>query len=108
MVAYFSSKFTKQIHATFTASLLVICLVGTHWMGFPHSISHAHLQSQAESNSVLIDTPPSLNHSSDVCHLFDALTLAGFITPDSDIAIAFSFFTSQSSEWKDSFIAKDS
>jgi len=79
MPAYFSSKLTKQIHAAFTAALLVICLLGTHWVGFSHNISHAQHQGQSEFNSTLSDNSSSIKHSSDVCHLFDALTLAGFV-----------------------------
>ena len=79
MPAYFSSKLTKQIHAAFTAALLVICLLGTHWVGFSHNISHAQHHGQSEFDSTLSDNSSSLKHSSDVCHLFDALTLAGFV-----------------------------
>ena len=79
MVAYFSSKVRKQIYVAFTAILLVCCLLGTHWIGLSHSISHAgfHGSSLEVSKSSLVDK--SLSHSSDVCHLFDALSLAGFI-----------------------------
>ena len=79
MVAYFSSKFRKQIYVTFTAVLLVFCLLGTHWIGLSHSISHAgfHGSSLEVSKSSTVDQ--SLSHSSDVCHLFDALSLAGFV-----------------------------
>jgi hypothetical protein len=76
MVAYFSSKFTKQIHVAFTAAVLVFCLLGTHWIGLSHSISHAGVQNQVAKASTNIEK--SFNHSSDVCHLFDALSLAGF------------------------------
>lgn len=79
MSAYFSSKFTKQIHAILTAGLLVLCLLGTHWIGFSHSISHSQIQSHADVDSTSSDKQSSLSHSSDVCHLFDALTLAGFV-----------------------------
>ena len=79
MTAYFSSKLSKQIHAALMAALLVFCLLGTHWVGFSHSISHASLQSQTEIDSSQGDKQSSLKHSSDVCHLFDAHTLAGFV-----------------------------
>ena len=106
MVAYFSSKFKKQIYAAFTASLLVFCLLGSHWVGFSHSISHAHLQSQTEASPASVDAQPSLHHSSDVCHLFDALSLAGFIAQDSEIAIAISHFDNQSDRFDNSLIAQ--
>ncbi|QWE09531.1 hypothetical protein [Polynucleobacter ibericus] len=83
MPAYFSSKLIKQLQAAFAATLLVLCLLGTHWIGFSHSISHEQLQSQMEVGSTSSDKLPSLNHSSDVCHLFDALALAGFIASKS-------------------------
>ena len=79
MVAYFSSKFPKQYRAFFSSALLLICLLGTQWVGLNHSISHSN-QQQASIQKVAIDhQSASFNHSSDTCHLFDALTLAGFI-----------------------------
>ncbi|QWD61040.1 hypothetical protein [Polynucleobacter sp. MWH-UH35A] len=79
MVAYFSSKFKKQIFAAFTAALLVFCLLGTHWIGLSHSISHAGMQDLSLEIGKSNTSDKSLSHSSDVCHLFDALSLAGFI-----------------------------
>jgi hypothetical protein len=79
MVAYFYSKFTNKMKIAFAAGFLVFCLIGTHAIGFSHSISHAHLQSQAAVTSITAEGLPSLNHSADVCHLFDALTLAIFV-----------------------------
>ncbi|MBU3628320.1 hypothetical protein [Polynucleobacter sp. AP-Reno-20A-A9] len=79
MVAYFSSKFKKQIHAAFTAAVLVFCLLGTHWVGLSHSISHAGIKNQVAKANASTNIEKSFNHSSDVCHLFDALSLAGFV-----------------------------
>jgi len=79
MVAYFSSKLSKQIHAAFTVALLVFCLLGTHWIGLSHSISHGLSQSQTLESEATGQVDKSFSHSSDVCHLFDALSLAGFI-----------------------------
>ena len=79
MVAYFSSKFKKQIYAAFTATLLVLCLLGTHWIGLSHSISHAGFHGTSLEVSKSSSADKSLTHSSDVCHLFDALSLASFI-----------------------------
>jgi hypothetical protein len=84
MVAYFSSKFKKQIHAAFTAALLVFCLLGTHWIGLSHSISHAGIQNQVAKADASSNIEKSFNHSSDACHLFDALSLAGFV-PNSHV-----------------------
>ena len=83
MGAYFSSKFTKQIQAAFSMALLLFCLLGTHWIGFAHSISHAGLHSQSIEKCSASESVPSLTHSSDVCQLFDALTLASF-APSND------------------------
>jgi len=79
MVAYFSSKLTKQVHAAFAVALLMACMMGTHWIGFAHSISHASIQQQSISPSSADEFAPTSVHSSDICHLLDALTLAGFI-----------------------------
>jgi hypothetical protein len=100
MTAYFSSKFTKHIYAAFTAALLVFCLLGTHWIGYSHTISHAQLQSNTEVDPTPGDKHTSLNHSSDVCHLFDALTLAGFAVSKSLTHVAYSFlaFVSNSAD----------
>jgi hypothetical protein len=78
MIAYFSSKYMKRIQATFSVALLLFCLLGTHWIGFAHSISHAGLQSQSLNQCAASDSA-GITHSSDACHLFDALTLAGFV-----------------------------
>ena len=82
MVAYFSSKFKKQIQVALSIVLLAFCLLGTRWIGLSHSISHANFQSQTEISSTAVDATPSQKHNSDVCHLFDALTLAGFVATD--------------------------
>jgi len=79
MIAYFSSKLTKQMHATLTVALLVLCLLGTHWIGLSHSISHGISQSQTLESKLTNQIDKSFSHSSDICHLFDALSLAGFI-----------------------------
>jgi hypothetical protein len=79
MVAYFSSKYLKRFQAAFSIALLLFCLLGTHWIGFSHSISHAGLHSQSIEKCSADDSAAGITHSSDACHLFDALTLAGFV-----------------------------
>ena len=79
MVAHFSSKFFQQTKAALAVALVAICVLGTHWFGFAHSISHAGLQQHSINQSFADESAPVLNHSTDICHLFDALTLAGFI-----------------------------
>ncbi len=86
MVAYFSSKYLKRFQAAFSVALLLFCLLGTHWVGFSHSISHAGLHSQSIEQCSADDSVAGVTHSSDACHLFDALTLAGFVAAgDSDV-----------------------
>jgi len=80
MVAYFSSKFINRIQRAIALGLLVFCLLGTHWVGLNHSISHAQSSQSVELGSNEID--PLLQHGSASCHLFDALSLATFISPD--------------------------
>jgi len=95
MVAYFYSKFTNKMKIAFAATFLAFCLLGTHAIGFSHSISHAHLQSQSDIASITSDSLPSLSHNSDACHLFDALTLAGFISTNPIAVITYGGFTQQ-------------
>ncbi|OWS69434.1 hypothetical protein [Polynucleobacter campilacus] len=80
MVAYFPSKYPRRFSAAFSAALLVFCLVGTHWLGFAHSISHAGLSAQSISQCSATDSGTGITHGSDACHLYDALTLAGFVS----------------------------
>ena len=105
MSAYFSSKFTKQIQVALSVALLILCLLGTRWVGLSHHISHAHVHSQTEASSVAVDTFSSANHSSDVCHLFDALTLAGFIGSDPATSIVYNNVSEQSSTFNSAFIS---
>ena len=79
MVAYFSSKLLKQAQAALASALLLVCLLGTHWVGYAHGISHAAKDHQALSKSYAVENDTTLSHSTEICHLFDALSLAGFI-----------------------------
>ena len=81
MNACFSSKLKKQINATFVALLLAFCLPGTHSVGLNHSIYHLGIAKQSVCDNAAVASMPTAAHSSDICHLFDALTLAGFIPP---------------------------
>ncbi len=84
MVALFLSKFRKQFTGAIALSFLVLSLLGTHWLGFAHGIAHSGIHHQNIELSC-VDQAPTLGHGSVSCHLFDALTLAGFISsaPDS-------------------------
>jgi hypothetical protein len=86
MVAYFPSKYSKRLLAAFSVALLLFCLLGTHWVGFAHGISHAGLSNQSVDQCSAADSGAGITHSSDTCHLYDALTLAGFV-PVGDSAI---------------------
>ena len=84
MVAYFPSKYPRRLLAAFSVALLLFCLLGTHWVGFAHGISHAGLHSSniEQCSATDADTTAGVTHGSDACHLYDALTLAGFIASD--------------------------
>ena len=81
MIAHFSSKLNKQIHAVVVGLLLAFCMLGTHWVGLNHGISHLGLTKQSVCESATVASTPINAHNSDICHLFDALTLAGCIPP---------------------------
>jgi len=85
MIAYFSSRLTKQMYAAFSVAMLVFCLLGTHWVGLSHSVSHGISQSKTLESKATSQVDKSFSHSSDVCHLFDALSLAGFIPSSVDV-----------------------
>jgi hypothetical protein len=81
MIALFSSKLNKQVHAIVVAILLAFCLLGMHWVGLNHGVSHLGLTKQTVCESAAVASMPTTAHGSDLCHLFDALTLAGCIPP---------------------------
>ena len=89
-----------------SVALLVFCLLGTRWIGLSHSISHASLQSQTEVISIAFDAAPSHNHNSDVCHLFDALTLAGFVASNDAAPITHDYHAGVSSRYENLFVAQ--
>ena len=82
MVAYFPSKYPRRLLAAFSVALLLFCLLGTHWVGFAHGISHAGLHSSNIEQCSAADSSDEITHGTDTCHLYDALTLAGFIASD--------------------------
>ena len=93
MAAHFSSKLLKQAQGVLASALLLVCLLGTHWIGYAHSISHAAKDHQALSKSYAVETDTTLSHSTEICHLFDALSLAGFIPKSSSEGLATSVVT---------------
>jgi len=86
MFAHFSSKINKRFQGLIALGLLLFCLLGTQWIGLKHGISHAQTSQQIELGDSDADT--LLQHGSASCHLFDALSLASFITPDLTISFA--------------------
>lgn len=106
MVAYFSSKFSKQYRALFSSALLLICLLGTQGIGLNHSISHANQQQVAAQKIVVDHQSASFTHSSDTCHLFDALTLAGFIPSQTSNVISFELLRFSPTQFNHSLIAQ--
>jgi hypothetical protein len=80
MVAYFSSKLKTRFQVVIPLGALLICLLGTQWVGLNHSISHTQSNQTIERSTTEQD--PMFQHGSASCHLFDALSLASFITPN--------------------------
>lgn len=78
MEALFLSKLRKQLIGLIALGFLLISLLGTHWLGFAHGISHSGIHHQNIQLSC-VDQAPTLGHGTASCHLLDALTLAGFI-----------------------------
>ncbi|WP_217425448.1 hypothetical protein [Polynucleobacter tropicus] len=71
----------KQVHAVLMVVLLAFCMLGTRWVGLNHGVSHLGFAKQTVCESAAVASISTASHSSDVCHLFDALTLAGCIPP---------------------------
>jgi hypothetical protein len=92
MKAFFATQIQRPARACLAVAFLVFSLLGTHWLGYAHSIAHPHAgQTQLSS----LSSSPKLASHSDCnakamvashgdhinanCLLFDALTLAGFV-----------------------------
>ena len=84
MSASFLSKNSKQFRGFIALSFLLASLIGTHWIGFAHNISHSGIHSLTVDLSCH-DHSSDVDHGSASCHLLDALTLAGFIASDVSI-----------------------
>jgi hypothetical protein len=96
MKAYLMRSIQRPARAYAAIAFLVFSLLGTHWLGYAHSIAHPHAgQTQLSGFSY---SPELASHSdcdahhhseglkashgdhiSANCLLFDALTLAGFV-----------------------------
>ena len=90
MRAVFHRHISQQLRSIFVVGFLLACLLGTHWLGFAHSISHSGLATSSQilgAGSQSCDESTTITHSSASCHLFDALTLASFISVDNLVLI---------------------
>jgi hypothetical protein len=91
MDALFLSKLNKQIRGWMALSFLLVSLLGTHWIGYAHGINHSGLSNQTTELSCT-DQATEVQHSSASCHLYDALTLAGFIASEPNHFISITAF----------------
>ncbi len=82
MSTLFNGKVSKQTRALIALGLLLFSLLGTQYLGFAHSISHAGFQGVNVELHTGDRTSFGISHAAADCHLFDALTLASFIAPD--------------------------
>jgi len=101
MKAFFANQIQRPARACLAIAFLTISLLGTHWLGYQHSIAHPHTgQTQAlpfglSELALEHDDCDALHHAEAShgdhinanCLLFDALTLAGFVG-SSSIAIS--------------------
>jgi hypothetical protein len=96
MKAYLMTSIQRPARAYAAIAFLVFSLLGSHWLGYAHSIAHPHAgQTQlsglsyspelashddcdADHHAKAIPASHG-DHISANCLLFDALTLAGFI-----------------------------
>ena len=96
MKAYLQTPIQHSARACLAIAFLVFSLLGTHWLGYAHSIAHPHAgqtQLSGFSYSPELASHDDCNadhhakaiaathgdHISASCLLFDALTLAGFV-----------------------------
>ena len=93
MKAFFATQIQRPARACLAIAFLTISLLGTHWLGYQHSIAHPHTgQTKAIqvglSELALEHDDCNAHHHAEASHgghinanclLFDALTLAGFV-----------------------------
>ncbi len=87
----------RPARACLAIAFLVFSLLGTHWLGYAHSIAHPHagqtqLSGFSYSPELASHDDCNAHHHAEVSHgdhinanclLFDALTLAGFVGSNS-------------------------
>lgn len=96
MKAFFATQTQRPARACLAIAFLVFSLLGTHWLGYAHSIAHPHagkaqlsglsyspeLASHDDCNADHHTKAMPASHGDHIsanCLLFDALTLAGFV-----------------------------
>jgi hypothetical protein len=95
MKAFFANQIQRPARACLAIAFLVFSLLGTHWLGYAHSIAHPHngqlsgfsslseLASHDDCNADHHAKAMPVSHGDHIsanCLLFDALTLAGFVS----------------------------
>jgi hypothetical protein len=94
MKAFFATQIQHPARACLAIAFLVFSLLGTHWIGYAHSIAHPHTGqpqlTQLAPSEVALEHDEcdahlhaEASHSDHInanCLLFDALTLAGFVS----------------------------
>ena len=105
MKAFFATQIQRPAWACLAIAFLTISLLGTHWLGYQHSIAHPHsgqvqltqfglselvlAHDDCDANHHAVVMPASHgDHISANCLLFDALTLAGFVSSAGTAIIA--------------------
>jgi hypothetical protein len=96
MKAYLKTSIQRPARAYLAIAFLVFSLLGSHWLGYAHSIAHPHagqtplsgfsyspeLASHNDCNTDHHTKAMPASHGDHIsanCLLFDALTLAGFV-----------------------------
>ena len=104
MKAYLMTSIRRPARAYIAIAFLVFSLLGSHWLGYAHSIAHppaGQTQFSGLSHSPELASHDDCNphrhakaipasygdHIGATCLLFDALTLAGFVS-STGIAVA--------------------
>ena len=94
MKAFFATQIQRPARACLAIAFLTISLLGTHWLGYQHSIAHPHTGQPQLPQFGLSELAlehagcdahhhaeaPHADHINANCLLFDALTLAGFVS----------------------------
>ena len=96
MKAYLMTSIQRPARAYLAIAFLAFSLLGSHWLGYAHSIAHPHagqtqlsgfsyspeLASHGDCNTDHHTKAIAASHGDHIsanCLLFDALTLAGFV-----------------------------